>query len=198
MTGERNEYQSVSSVDTSIDDAVGLPRWYIAIVRHNTEKKIKEQLDAQGYTTFIATQPRLRITPSGRKKWIDALVIHSKIFIHCTEKQRLQVVKHPFIYRFMTNPTGVTVNGHKPVATISDKEMEMLRFMLGQSDYPVSFEHERIPAGSKVKVIRGSLKGLVGEVLHSDAPEKELVIRLDLLGCAKVSIPVSDLRNLSK
>lgn len=66
--------------------------------------------------------------------------------------------------------------------------MQQLRFMLGKSDRPVEFVEGRYRQGDKVRIIRGSLCGLEGEVLTSDNGKKELLIRLDILGCAKVLI----------
>lgn len=141
----------------------------------------------------MATQPRLRVSPSGRKKWVEAVIINSKIFIRATEKQRLSVLSHPYIYRFMVNPTGHEVNGHKPIATVNDDEIQKLRFMLGQSDYPVEISETRYKAGNKVRIIRGSLKGLEGSVLNPDETHHQVIIHLNFLGSAKVTVPSSDL-----
>ena len=178
------------------DDAVGMEKWFVAIVRHNTEKSVCDSLISQGINAYVASQPRLRIYPSGRKKWIHAVIISSKVFIRCSEKQRLAIVRNPLIYRFLTNPGGALVNGHRPLAVIPDAEMDTLRFMLGQSDFPVSFDASQYPPGAAVAVVRGSLKGLRGEVIETDSVHKEIIIRLDLLGCAKVQIPASDLSPL--
>lgn len=188
-----------TTVSHDTDDAVGLPKtqnsaWFVAIVHHNSEKKIKTDLAAKGYEVYVAAQPRLRIYPSGRKKWIEAVVIHSKVFIHCSEQQRLRIINHPFIYRFMTNPSGAPVNGHRPLATIPDAEINALKFMLGQSDFPVYFSESDFQPGKNVKIIRGSLKGLEGEVIQAPGPEKDVVIHLRFLGSARVKIPVSDIQ----
>lgn len=177
------------------DDAVGLS-WFVAIVRHNTENKVADYLVSQGFEIYIASQPRLRISPSGRKKWVKRLVISSKVFIHCSEKQRRQVLNHPFIYRFLTDPSGEPINGHRPIAVIPDKEIETLRYMLGQSDYPVDFQEISLQPGDPVKIIRGSLKGLEGKVIETSDTHKTLLVQLDLLGSARLTIPVSDISSL--
>ena len=65
--------------------------------------------------------------------------------------------------------------------------------MLGQSEYPVDFEPIQFTPGATVKVSRGALKGMVGTVIESPSHNKQLVIHLDLLGNARVSISFSDL-----
>ena len=198
MTGNLDDNKQVASETNVLDDAVGMAsrRWFVAVVRHNTEKKLQKYLSGHGLEAYVASQPKLRIYPSGRKKWVDMILIHSKVFIHCTEKERREIVVHPYIHRFLVNPTGKVVNGSRPVAVIPEKEMETLRFMLGQKEYPVSFSDRCYKTGAKIKIIRGSLKGLEGEVIESDSGQKDLLVHLDLLGSAKVSIPLSDLQPL--
>ena len=65
--------------------------------------------------------------------------------------------------------------------------MVALRFMLGRSDSPVTFTGEYVK-GRKVKVIRGNLRGLEGEIIALPDGSSELVILIDALGCAKVHI----------
>ncbi|MDE5921028.1 MAG: hypothetical protein K2G82_05375, partial [Paramuribaculum sp.] len=58
----------------------------------------------------------------------------------------------------------------------------------------------------QVRVVRGSLRGLVGEVVYAAEPEVgvaddvssgRLLIRLDILGCATVKISPLDLQPCS-
>ena len=71
----------------------------------------------------------------------------------------------------MTNSAG-SIKGttNKPLAIISDAEIERLKFMLGQSDVPIEITKNTFKTGDKVRVIRGNLAGLEGEVVdfHTD------------------------------
>lgn len=195
---------SGSSQETTLanvrDDAVGVPKraWYVAIVRHNTEKKLKEILEKEDIETFVASQMRLKITPAGRKKWVDRLLIAGKLFIRCNERERLKIVAHPYVYKFMTNPTKRGISGESPVAVISDKEIDTLRYMLGQKDYPVSLEACDYKKGDSVRIIRGALKGIEGMVFETNENQKEIGVLLDYFGCAKVSVPAIDVELLNK
>lgn len=191
--GNTGEIRLNPTVTSDTDDAVGLP-WFVAIVHHKSEKKVRSDLLKAGFDVFVASQPHLSIYPSGRKKWIDRIIIHSKVFIRCSEDDRLKIVNHPLIYRFMTNPSGYLVNGHKPIATIPDSEIQTLKFMLGQSDFPVSFMEADFSPGLKVKVIRGALKGMEGEVIQPSGHNNEVIIHLQFLGSAKVTIPAADIQ----
>lgn len=67
-------------------------------------------------------------------------------------------------------------------------QIERLKFMLGQSDVPVSITEKPLKEGDRVKVIRGSLTGLVGEVLNLKSGKSELIVNLDFFGCARLFI----------
>ena len=47
--------------------------------------------------------------------------------------------------------------------------------------------------GDRVRVARGKLCGLEGEVVTTDDGQSELVVRIDILGCAKVLISAIDI-----
>ena len=105
---------------------------------------------------------------NGRKAKVDKVVIPSVVFVKCTEKERKSIVSLPFINRFMVNRALASVNGlHKPLVTIPQKQIDTLRFMLGQSDIPVNFVETPFRQHDKVVVVRGNLKGVEGEVIQA-------------------------------
>lgn len=199
---EQNQLVNVSdsSVAYACDDAVGLPKtqWFVALVRHNTERKLSDFLEKEGIESFVASQMRMKVTPSGHKKWVERVLLAGKLFIKCTERQRLSIVAHPFIYRFMTNPTLSLTNGHRALAIISDQEIKTLRFMLGQKDFPVNFSEHKYEKGEKVKVVRGALRGLEAVVVNSNEDKKEVGVMIDFLGCAMVTIPAIDIEPIQQ
>ena len=60
--------------------------------------------------------------------------------------------------------------------------------MLGQSEYPVSFDPGIVRISDKVRVIRGPLKGLTGEVLNYDDKFLELAVTIGISGAARLNI----------
>ena len=98
----------------------------------------------------------------------------------------------PYISRFMTNKASGNSTA-KPLAVIPDRQIEVLRFMLGQSDVPVTMTERSYRKGDRVRVARGKLCGLEGEVVTTDDGQSELVVRIDILGCAKVLISAIDI-----
>lgn len=173
------------------DDAVGVPesQWYVAIVNHNNELNVFRNLTDRGYEAYVASQQELRQRASGRKVKVDRVLIPSKVFIHCTERVRREIVNLPYIKRFMTNPAGrLTAREQRPMVTVPDHEMEVMKFMLGYSDSPVSIVDSRLSKGTEVEVVRGSLKGLRGRISEEPDGSSTLTVCLDILGSARVSI----------
>lgn len=190
---------NVSTAAYVVDDAVGVAKsyWFVAIVNHNAEKKAAEKLGKLKIEHYLPSQPEIRVWKNGRKTKVDRVVIPSTIFVYCTEQQRREIVGLPFINRFMTNKAG-TINGcsHKPIAIIPDKQIEILKFMLGNSETPVTITSADFKSGDKVRVRRGNLLGLTGEVLDMSKNQSELIVRLDMLGCARLTIDTINIERI--
>lgn len=181
-----------------VDDAVGVPnrQWFVAIVGRNTEKACRERLSALGYESYVATQMETRVWRTGQKKQIERVLISNILFIHVTERERLEIVKLPYINYFLTDKAGHTNDfGRHPLAVIPDSQMDMLRFMLYHADSPVSFTSEPLRLGDHIRVIRGQLTGCEGYVAK-DGNQTHLVVRIDFLGSAQVSISSDDLEKI--
>lgn len=185
----------LAAASQNVDDAVGVSKkkWYIAIVNNRSEKSTAEKLSKLGVENYLPTQEELHLWKNGKRAKVTRVVIPAIIFVKCTEKERREIVNLPYIFRFMTNKAATSVNSlNKPLATVSDDEISRLKFMLGASDSPVSFT-DRFVKGQKVEVLRGALKGLIGEVLQdADGHTSRLYINIDFLGSASVEINPTD------
>lgn len=196
MSAKKHTPDSLASVTNVVDDAVGVPKrhWYVAIVNRNSEKQSAEKLEKLGVETYVPIQEEIRVWKNGRKSKVDRIVIPSTLFVHCTEAIRREIVGLPFIFRFMTNrAASLKDSALKPVAIISEKEIGRLKFMLGQSDIPVSLTSRPYIKGDKVRVIRGSLMGLEGEVIDMSSSKVELTVDMDMLGGARLLIDTVNL-----
>lgn len=186
---------NIATNDTStatyvVDDAVGVEKsyWFVAIVNHNAEKAAAEKLEKLKINHYLPTQTEIRVWKNGRKSKVERVVIPSTIFIYCTEQKRKEIVGLPFINRFMTNKAGITNSEyHKPLAIIPDRQIQQLRFMLGQSDTPVTVSAKPLNRGDLVRIVRGKLAGLEGEVMDLSKDKTELIVVLDFFGCARLT-----------
>lgn len=191
--------ETVAAVPCGVGDAVGVEKrkWFVAIVNNNTEKTVQERLNKMNHETYVAKQKILRIWKNGKRTTVDKVVISGIVFIRCTERERRDIVAMPFINRFLTNKAGTSINGlSKPLATISQSQIDTLKFMLGQSDVPVSFIDTPFRVLDKVVVVRGNLCGLKGEVIESGKNKSEVIVRIDILGSAKVTIDTVNLQRI--
>lgn len=189
-------YKSISTATDVVDDAVGVVKsyWFVAIVNHRSEKQASEKLSKMGVVNYLPTQAEIRVWRNGRKSRVDRIVIPSTIFINCTEQRRREIVNLPFVLRFLTNKAGsIKGSTNKPLAIISDNEIDRLKFILGQSDTPVEIKEKPFKTGDKVRVTRGTLAGLEGEVLNIRNANSELIVGLNFFGCAKLSIETVNL-----
>lgn len=188
----------VTAVPAGVDGAVGVSgfKWFVAVVNARHEKAVAERLKESGIENYVAIQHETRLWKNGRRRMIDRVVIPSVVFVHCTEQQRRSIVSLPYIYRFMVNRCAAAGGLNRPVAVISDTEIEKLKFMLGQSDYIVDFVPTVFKVNDNVRVIRGSLCGLEGEIRENSDGGHTLIVSLPLLGGVTVFIEPQDVEKI--
>lgn len=194
MSSNYSADKIVSTGPSGVDDAVGVTeaKWYAAIVNSRHEKNVAEKLQRLGVENYVATQEELHIWKNGRRKMIERVVIPSIVFIRCSEKARRQIVAYPFILRFMVNRSTGSVAFNNPVAVIPDEQIARLRFMLGQSEKPVNFTPSTFRIKDTIRVIRGRLKGLVGEIIENSDGTHTLFVGIPMLGGATMQIDPRD------
>jgi len=193
VMSEKLDIQHVSTtVPMGVDDAVGVSeaKWFVAIVNNRSEKANAERLSKMGVESYVPTQLVHRVWKNGKKAKVNKVAIPAVIFVRCTETERKELVKLPFIFRFMVNKAGAA-NG--VLAVVPDKEIDKLKFMLGQSDVPVTITNHIYKKGDKVRVIRGSLAGLEGEVFETSTGRSEVIVALEFFGCASLKIDTVNL-----
>lgn len=99
----------LATVNVNTDDAVGMSNrlWYVAVVNNRSEKRVAEKLTKMGVENYLPSQQEIHIWKSGKKVKIDKILIPAKIFVHCTERERKELVTLPFIkrqsYQYCTN-----------------------------------------------------------------------------------------------
>lgn len=156
-------------------------RWVAALVQTNCEKKVASKLDKLGITNYVPIQKEVHQW-SDRKKIIDRIVIPMVVFVHLTPNEEDEFRKLSFILKFITYP------GSKELATpIPDEQIEKLKFLLHNADAKVSIV-ENLKVGDKVRLVRGPMKGLEGELSHIEENKPIVAIRIDGLGYACVSV----------
>ena len=115
---------------------------------------------------------------------MERVLIPMMIFVHVDRAEQLEVLQLPAVIRY------VVLRGEHTPAAIPVAQMEAFRFMVDFSESPVNFDECNLQPGEKVRVVRGPLKGLTGELVTVGG-KTSIVIRIELLGCAAVEMNAS-------
>lgn len=186
---EKPEYQDKSTANVTVDREAHPKFWIAAYTRPKSEKKAAAEIGKMHIETYMPMQRVIRQW-SDRKKKVDVVVIPMVIFAHVTAEDILTVKKHPLIIKVLSLP------GKKEAAKIPEQQILDLKFMLHESETPVTFVQQPFNLTDTVRVIRGKLSGLIGKVERITEDRTRLVVSIDLLGGATVDINSSDLEIL--
>lgn len=172
--------QNTNHIETKTNTA---PRqWLVAYVQSCLEKKTAQRLAAMGIECYLPVQSEIRQW-SDRRKRVDRLVIPMMIFVHVTPQERPLPLSLQAVGRYMV------LRGESTPAVIPDEQMDRFRFMLDYSPEAVEMCSAPLAPGDAVKVIKGPLAGLEGELITVNGKSK-VAVRLDMLGCAHVDVPI--------
>lgn len=187
-----NDIQSVLSVSAvdGTDDREARSKFWIAVyTKPRCEKKASVDLIKRGIKTYVPIQQQLRQW-SDRKKMIDVVVIPMIIFVFIDEVDITTVKRHPLIHHICSMP------GHKVASIIPNEQICRLQFILGQSDIPVEFETGLLSVQDNVRIARGKLCGVCGEILNINEGKAQVVVKIDGLGGAKLTVNKQDLEKV--
>lgn len=157
-------------------------RWYVALVRMHHEKKVAERLNKMGIENFVPVQQELHQW-SDRRKMVESVLLPMMVFVHVDAKERKEVLSFSTVSRYMV------MRGESSPTIIPDEQMARFRFMLDYSEEAICMNSAPLARGEKVRVIKGPLTGLVGELVTVDGRSK-IAVRLNMLGCACADMPV--------
>ena len=150
------------------------------------EKRVGERLDKLGVENYIPTQTVIRQW-SDRKKKIERVVIPMIVFIRTDEMTERRLRMQTYIRKILSYP------GQWKAAVIPDAQIDRLKFMLRHAESSVELLEQTLQVGETIRVARGPLKGLEGEICQVQPDKPMVAIRIDCLGYACVSIDKSDL-----
>ena len=157
-------------------------KWYVAYVRLFHERKTAEKLTAMGIESFVPVREEIHQW-SQRKKKVMRVLIPQMIFIHATPKERLEALTLASISHYMV------LRGEHTPAVIPDRQMQQFMFMVDYSEESIEMYNSPLQPGQSIKVIKGPLAGMEGELMEIEGKSK-VIVRLDLLGCAGVDMPI--------
>ena len=182
MIIKKNDDRNLLPTDVIGSSVARSKRWLVAIVRICHEKKTSERLTKMGIENFLPIQQEVHQW-SDRRKMITSVLLPMMVFVHVDPKERMEVLSFSTVSRYMV------MRGESSPAVIPDEQMARFRFMLDYSAESVSMNSSPLARGEQVRVIKGPLTGLVGELVNVDGKSK-IAVRLNMLGCACVDMPI--------
>ena len=148
--------------------------WFAIITRWGQWKKIPERLKEFGVGCFIPPD------------------YNTLVFLHTSKERALNLVNAGEIKgHFLIDHHTHTL------LEVPDKQMEAFIRVTTECPDAVTSTDVPIQKGTRVRVIRGPLKGVEGEVAESPGGKTYLVVRILSLISAKVTIPREDLALLA-
>ena len=165
-------------------------RWLVAFVRVCHEKKTSERLSKMGIENFLPIQREVHQW-SDRRKVVDRVILPMMIFVYVDRHEQKQVLTLAAISRYMV------LRGESTPAVIPDRQMSRFKFMLDYSDETISMNTSPLAPGERIRVIKGPLTGLEGELVNVNGKSK-VAVRLTMLGCACVDMPAGCVERASE
>ena len=196
---------SVAEEVTPTVSAVGVPggKWYVAIVKRNSEKTSRDKLKAEGYEAYVATQTMLRRYAKRRPKTVEYVRIPAKVFVRMDtfpEGDALSAFfeSHPYISSFMTDRArNRTDYGRPAYAEIPDSQIQQVRTILEDTEREVLFgiPDDSFTIGQTVRAVYGPLRGHEGTLAYKSG-KSYFCMEIKGLDWAKVQISAADIELL--
>ena len=182
MIIKKNDDRNLLPTDVIGSSVARSKRWLVAIVRICHEKKTGERLTKMGIENFLPIQQEVHQW-SDRRKVVESVLLPMMVFVHADPKERKEVLSFSTVSRYMV------MRGESSPTIIPDEQMARFRFMLDYSEEAICMNSAPLARGEKVRVVKGPLTGLVGELVNVDGKSK-IAVRLNMLGCACVNMPI--------
>ncbi|MCC8174787.1 MAG: UpxY family transcription antiterminator [Odoribacter sp.] len=160
--------------------------WYVVYTSSRAEKKVKERLEEQGIICYLPLKTSIRQW-SDRKKKVYLPLIPSYIFLYITSDDFSRVLFIPGIINF--------IKEKNIPAFIPDYQIERLKLMLERSEEEIEFTSLSLSKGDNIRIIKGGLTGLIGELVEIQGKHK-IAVRLEKLGFALSIVPISFIEKL--
>ena len=180
-----SEHSAESIAPVTTDREAHPKRWIAALVQSCTEKRVGVRLDKMDVENYIPTQTEIHQW-SDRKKKVERIVIPMIVFIHTDEMTERRLRMQTFIRKILSYP------GQWKAAVIPDEQINRLKFMLRHAESQVELMEQNLQVGETIRIARGPLKGLEGEICQVQVGKPMIAVRIDGLGYACVSIDKSD------
>jgi transcriptional antiterminator RfaH len=165
------------------------PHWYLLYTNPRAEKKVESELKLRGFEVFLPLHKTLRQW-TDRKKWVEEPLFKSYLFIYTElEKNYYSILSVPGVVKF--------VNFEKKPALVDPREIELVKFMLGNISDLESVGYDGIATleiGDSVRVMAGPLMGTHGKLIERRSNKQLLIELTTMRQNLIVSMPIEYLK----
>ena len=180
-------------------------KWYVAIVKRNSEKISRDKLIDEGYKAYVATQTMLRRYAKRRPKPVEYVRIPAKVFVRMDafpvgNALSAFFASHPYISSFMPDFARKRTDYGRPgYAAIPDSEIQQVRAILDDTEREVLFgiPDDTFTIGQTVRAVYGPLRGHEGTLAYKSG-KSYFCLEIKGLDWARVQISAADIEKLEK
>jgi transcription antitermination factor NusG len=156
--------------------------WFAARTRANQELGLRDALKKLEITHYLPTHIVTRRI-SDRVKRVEVPVINNLIFIRTTKQQAFALVKD---YALKLHYIRDIETGS--LLVVPDKQMEDFMFVLDLSPESIRQSCETYAPGDKVRIIKGDLAGVEGEMVRVEG-KTHVILRIPQVLVVSVKVP---------
>lgn len=156
--------------------------WFAARTRANQELGLRDSLKKLDVTYYLPTHIVTRRI-SDRVKRVEVPVINNLIFIRTTKQQAFSLVKD---YALKLHYIKDIVTGS--LLVVPDRQMEDFMFVLDLSPESIRQCSETYEPGDKVRIIKGELTGVEGEMVRVEG-KTHVLLRIPQVLVVSVKVP---------
>jgi len=158
--------------------------WYAIYVRSRNEKKVNLLLERDGIETYLPMLKTLKQW-SDRKKKVEEPLFRSYLFVHIDKQEYMKVLQTDGVVRF------ITFEGK--AVPVPRQQILAIKQFLNKEENPELLTGT-FAIGDQVEIMRGSLKGLTGNLIDLRGKQK-VKIEIESIGKSiYLTIPKSYLK----
>lgn len=182
----RSVLSSITSVD--VTDGGGAMehdagQWHVARVCSHAERTVCQRLVDTGVEAYVPVIKK-RSSRRDRIVFIDSILISMYVFFRCGEDRIKSIYRFPGVVDILRSA------GTRHYAAIPEIQIESLKILCANAYESLVFKPGQLRPGTRVVISHGKLRGVTGEILSTDDSCASLCVRIDMLGCAVVNVPV--------
>jgi transcription antitermination factor NusG len=164
--------------------------WFVARTRRNQEFALRDSLKKWDVGYFLPTRVIVRQLKYRRVR-VEVPVINNLVFVHATKEKACFIVDECRLQLFYIRDR---ITGSMLI--VPDKQMQDFMFVMDLDPNGVAFDNDALSEGSKVRVIKGELAGIEGELVKI-SNQTHVMIRILQVLSVTVKIPKSYLEVLA-